>query len=110
MEDEVVVIRETKTSQLAAYGYRKGGQMHGSWSTTDQQVVQGTKIVLELRSASPGCSRRHIFWGVIVEDEVGYHESKTFQLPKCIEKEDRLMGAGLQTSSKWSKAPYLCWN
>ena len=40
----------------------------------------------------------------MMEDEVAIHETKTFQLPMGIEKEDRCMGAGL-SASKLYKAP-----
>ena len=40
----------------------------------------------------------------MVEDEVANHETKTFQLPMGIEREDRCMGAGIQ-ASKLFKAP-----
>ena len=47
-------------------------------------------------------------WGVVMKDEVSIHETKTFQLPVGIEKEDRCMGAGIQASMLF-KAPYTCW-
>ena len=43
-------------------------------------------------------------WCVRVEDEKANRETKTFQLPMGIEREDRCMGAGLQ-ASKLSTVP-----
>ena len=55
-------------------------------------------LYLRLIWGLPGCLRAQFsaeHWGVVMEDEVAIHETKTFQLPMGIEREDRCMGAGL---------------
>ena len=42
----------------------------------------------------------------MVEVEVAIRETKTFQLPMGMDREDKCMGAGIQ-ASKLFKAPYI---
>ena len=85
---------------------RKGGKIHEVRST-GWQVVQGTTNAFSFGVCQAAQVQISVeLWCVMLEDEVGEEETRTFPLPMGIERKDKHRRRGVHTG-KGSKAPQM---